>query len=248
MDYGRICYHRFVFLKVQRALLGLLFLAAFSPATVYADDEIRIDLPANGQLNVRNDYGDVTAEFWSNSHVAVSAAVGGDGSTRLTRSPILIDNRGTLITISVVRRPVDPVVPIHLKIKVPDNADVIARSLRGAIRSNLSGTETVESQPFQTRVGNGGSKIDIQTQAGAILLAYASRPEVATTNPTLKEPELIGADGPKRAAGTPAEPAPNEDISEGDVIRVDSQLVTLNISVIDRGTNRGLIGLSQSDF
>ena len=248
MDYGRICYHRSVFLKVQRALLGLLFLAAFSPATVYADDEIRIDLPAGGQLKVRNDYGDVTAEFWSNSHVAVSAAVGGDGSTRLSRSPILIDNRGTLITIAVVRRPVDAVVPIHLKIKVPDNADVTARSLRGAIRSNLSGTETVENQPFQTRVGNGGSKIDIQTQSGAILLAYASRPEVESSNPTQKEPELLGANGPKRAAGTPAEPAANEDISEGDVIRVDSQLVTLNISVIDRGTNRGLIGLSQSDF
>lgn len=237
-----------MFLKVQRALLGLLFLAAFSPATVYADDEIRIDLPAGGQLKVRNDYGDVTAEFWSNSHVAVSAVVGGDGSTRLIRSPIIIDNRGTLITISVVRRPVDPVVPIHLKIKVPDNADVTARSLRGAIRSNLTGTETVESQPFQTRVGNGASKIDIETQAGAILLVYASRPEVATTNPTPKEPELLGANGPKRAAGTPAEPAANDDISEGDVIRVDSQLVTLNISVIDRGTNRGLIGLSQSDF
>ena len=40
----------------------------------------------------------------------------------------------------------------------------------------------------------------------------------------------------------------NDEITEGDVIRVDSQLVTLNISVIDRGTNRGLMGLGQSDF
>src|SRR5215217_4800001 len=99
-----------------------MFLAAFSPTTAYADDEIRIDLPAGGQLKVRNDYGDVTAEFWSNSHVAVAAVVGGDGSTRLTRSPIIIDNRGSVITISVVRRPVVPAVPIHLKIKVPENA------------------------------------------------------------------------------------------------------------------------------
>ena len=235
-----------MFLKVQKALLALIVLAAFSPATAYTDDEIRIDLPARGQLKVRNDYGDVTAEFWSNSHVAVAAVVGGDGSTRLTRSPIIIDNRGSVITISVVRRPVDPAVPIHLKIKVPENADVTARSLRGVIRSNLSGTETVETGTFQTRLGNGGSKIDIQTQAGAILLAHASSPEVATTN--LKEPELLGANGPKRTAGTPAEPVTSDDISEGDVIRVDSQLVTLNISVIDRSTNRGLIGLGQSDF
>jgi len=232
--------------------LGLLFLAAFSPTTAYADDEIRIDLPAGGQLKVRNDFGDVTAEVWSNSHVAVAAAIGGDGSTRLTRSPILIDNRGSLITISVVRRPVDPVVPIHLKIKIPENADIIARSMRGTIKSSLDGTQAVDNQPFQTRIGNGGRTIDIQTQTGAIVLGYASSysspPEIATTTPPGKEPELLGANGPKRAAGTPAEPVTGDDISEGDVIRVDSQLVTLNISVIDRGTNRGLIGLGQSEF
>ena len=218
-----------MFLKVQKVLLGLIFLAAFSPTTAHADDEIRIDLPAGGQLKVRNDFGDVTAEVWSNSHVAVSAVIGGDGSTRLTRSPILIDNRGLLITISVVRRPLDPVVPIHLKIKVPENADITARSARGDV---------------QTRVGHGGPKIDIQTQAGAIVLGSPPPPEIGTS----KEPELLGANGPKRAAGTPAEPVTSDEITEGDVIRVDSQLVTLNISVIDRSTNRGLLGLAQSEF
>lgn len=237
-----------MFLTVKKVLLGLIVLAAFSPTTAYADDEIRIDLPAGGQLKVRNDFGDVTAEVWSNSHVAVSAVIAGDGSTRLTRSPILIDNRGSLITISVVRRPIDPAVPIHLKIKVPENADITARSLRGAIKSSLSGAPADEKQPFQTRLGSGGRKIDIQTQAGEIVLGYAATPEVATTNPPAKEPELLGANGPKSAAGTPAEQATNDEISEGDVIRVDSQLVTLNISVIDRSTNRGLLGLGQSDF
>jgi VWFA-related protein len=237
-----------VFLKVQKALLGLIFLAAFSPTTAYADDEIRIDLPAGGQLKIRNDFGDVTAEVWSNSHVAVSAVIGGDGSTRLTRSPIIIDNRGLLITISVVRRPVDPIVPIHLRIKVPDNADITARSQRGTIKSSLDGASPTDNQPFQIRVGTGGPKIDIQTQAGAIVLGYTSRSEVATTTPPAKEPELLGANGPKRAAGTPAEPVTSDEITEGDVIRVDSQLVTLNISVIDRSTNRGLLGLAQSEF
>src|ERR1044071_3776105 len=130
-----------MFLKVQRAFLALLVLVAFSPTTAYADDEIRIDMPAGGQLKVRNDFGNISAEVWSNSYVAVSATIGGDGSRALTRSPIIIDNRGLLITISVVRRPIDPVVPIHLKIKVPDNADITARSARGDI---------------QTRVGKGG--------------------------------------------------------------------------------------------
>jgi VWFA-related protein len=143
-------------------------------------------------------------------------------------------------------------VPINLKIKIPENVDITARSMRGTIKSSLAGTQAADNQPFQTRVGNGGRKIEIQTQTGAIVLGYArsysSRPEIASTTPPGREPELLGANGPKRAAGTPAEPVTNDDISEGDVIRVDSQLVTLNISVIDRGTNRGLIGLSQSEF
>ncbi len=236
-----------MFLKVQKVLLGLLFLAAFSPTTAYADDEIRIDLPAGGQLKVRNDFGNISAEVWNNSYLAVSASIGGDGSQRLSRSPIIIDNRGSLLTISVVRRPIDPVVPIHLKIKVPENADIAARSLRGTIKSTLGGTPTIESQPFQTRVGDGSRKIDLQTDSGEILLAYASVSD-PTSNSTPKPPELIGANDPKRPAGTPADPSVGGDITEGDVIRVDSQLVTLNISVIDRGTNRGVVGLGQSDF
>lgn len=218
-----------MFLKVQKVFLGLLALIAFSPATAYADDEIRIDMPAGGELKVRNDFGNVSAEVWSNSYVAVSATIGGDGSARLTRSPIIIDNRGKLITISVVRRPIDPVVPIHLKIKIPDNADITTRSAKGT---------------FQTRVGNGDRKIDIQTQSGEILLAA----EPPVENTPAKEPQLVGANNSKTTSGSTDSPAPGDDISEGDVIRVESQLVTLNISVIDRGTNRGLLGLGQSDF
>jgi len=217
-----------MFLKVQKVFLGLLALVAFSPAIAYADDEIRIDMPAGGELKVRNDFGNVNAEVWHNSYVAVSAIIGGDGSRRLTRSPIIIDNRGKLITISVVRRPIDPVVPIHLKIKVPDNADITTRSLKGT---------------FQTRFGNGDRKVEIQTKSGEILLAA----ETAEDSPA-KEPQLVGANNSKNTPGTADGPAPGDDISEGDVIRVESQLVTLNISVIDRGTNRGLLGLGQSDF
>jgi VWFA-related protein len=217
-----------MFLKVYKVFLGLIVLTAFSPATAHADDEIRIDLPAGGELKVRNDFGNVNAEVWNNNYVAVSATIGGDGSTRLNRSPIIIDNRGKLITISVVRRPIDPVVPIHLKIKVPDNADITTRSAKGT---------------FQTRVGNGDRKIDIETKSGEILLA--AEPAEPSSR---KQPELVGANNSKTAAGTADGPAPGDDISEGDVIRVDSQLVTLNISVIDRGTNRGLLGLGQSDF
>src|ERR1044071_5187527 len=173
-----------MFLKVHKVLLGLLFLVAFSPTTAYADDEIRIDLPAGGQLKVRNDFGNISAEVWSNTQVAVSAVIGGDGSRRLSSSPIIIDNRGSLLTISVVRRPIDPVVPIHLKIKVPDNAILTARSVKGTIKSLLGdgGMPTIQTPPFQTRIGDGSRKIDLQTASGEILLTYAPVSDIATTH------------------------------------------------------------------
>ena len=237
-----------MFPKVQKALCGLIFLAAFSPATAYADDEIRIDLPAGGQLKVRNDFGDVSAEVWKQKFVAVSAMIGGDGSRRLSRSPIIIDNRGSLISISVVRRPIDPVVPVHLKIKIPFDVDIDARSTRGTVKSFLNGTTAVENQQFQTRLGSGGSKVEIQTESGEIRIVYSSEAQLSSDSTPTKQPELIGVNNARRPSGTPTGPVPGDDISEGDVIRVDSQLVTLSISVIDRGTNRGLIGLGQSDF
>ena len=39
-----------------------------------------------------------------------------------------------------------------------------------------------------------------------------------------------------------------DQLEEGDIIRVDSQLVSVNMSVVDMSTNRGLTGLTQSDF
>jgi len=39
-----------------------------------------------------------------------------------------------------------------------------------------------------------------------------------------------------------------EEVDEGDIVRVDTELVTLNVSVVSRGSNRGLPDLKQKDF
>ena len=175
------------------AVLVFFFLVALLfPTTALSADEIRIELPPGSQLKVQNDFGNVSVEQWDQNYATVSYTV--EGAATLSRSPILIDNRGKLVTISVVRRPIDPVVAIHLKLKVPANIEVTG------------------------------------TQIG-----------------TQIEPKLI-APSTRTPAGTPGDRTENVEISEGDVIRVDSQLVALNVSVIDRGTNRGLAGLVQSDF
>jgi VWFA-related protein len=176
----------------------ILLAALLFPSTALAvnsQDEIRIDVPANGQIKVQNDFGRVSVELWNNSYAAVSASI--EGSAKFSRSPIVIENRGGQLMISIVRRPVDPVAAIHLHLKVPETVKV--------------------------------------TGANDEVLAA-------------RKPELIGPHNAKPSTGTPANEQQETEISEGDVIRVDSQLVTLNISVIDRGTNRGLMGLAQTDF
>jgi Ca-activated chloride channel family protein len=70
--------------------------------------------------------------------------------------------------------------------------------------------------------------------------------EVAVTG---GPPKLVGAGGAALPAGTPAtsisEP---QEVDEGDIVRVDTELVTLNVSVVDRSTSRALTGLAKADF
>src|SRR4029077_7882315 len=70
----------------------------------------------------------------------------------------------------------------------------------------------------------------------------------AETPSPQQRPDLSGSKS-TTAAGTPAPPDTGpQEISENDVIRVDTELVGLNVSVVDRGTNRGVNGLSKEEF
>jgi VWFA-related protein len=192
-------------------LRSILLAALLFPTTALAlqpQDEIRIEVSPKARITVRNDFGKISVEPWGNSYVAVSATIG--GSARFSRSPIVIDNRGKVVVVSVLRRPIDPVVAIDVQLKVPTSVEVV-------------------------------------TETGEVLRARAQETGISE-DAAQRKPELIGAVDAKRPAGTPAVETENTEISEGDVIRVDSQLVTLNVSVVDRSTNRGLMGLGQVDF
>ena len=248
------------------------------------DDGIRFDLPVDGKVRVENSFGNVYAEVWANPFVSVSAAIA--GGMRLRRSPILIDNRGKLLAITVVNSKLDPVTAIDITIKLPRSctlevstttgrislrglattavlrsgsgdisaslpkpidAIIQARATRGAIRTTFAAETSADGHLLQARLGTPDKTLDLQTDSGQILLEEASDTyAVGSTKPA--RPELSGANNASRSAGIPADPTGTDELSEGDVIRVDSQLVTLNVSVIDRGTNRGLVGLDQSAF
>ncbi|HYO62813.1 MAG TPA: VWA domain-containing protein [Pyrinomonadaceae bacterium] len=74
-----------------------------------------------------------------------------------------------------------------------------------------------------------------------------------TIGATRRPPTLIGADGRPGGAQTqrtpPSQPADApQEVDEDEVVRVETDLVTINVSVVERGSGRGLTGLTQNDF
>lgn len=125
------------------------------------------------------------------------------------------------------------------------NADIIARSLRGTVRSDLPDFKTDSGHVLQARLGSGKQPLRINSQSGGISLSLVQPDRTGVT----RTQTAFGETEPERQAmGTPAPVSDVQEISEGDVVRVDSQLVTLNLSVVDRTTHRGLMGLTKSDF
>ncbi len=132
----------------------------------------------------------------------------------------------------------------------PD-ADILAKSVTGVVKSELPQLLSTSGHVLQARLGNGTQTLRLNTQSGNISIfpgTVATPFETAANKRKADEPLDETAVVPIKAAGIPAPKLETQEISEGDVIRVDSQLVTLNLSVIDRNTSRGLAGLTKSDF
>ncbi len=136
---------------------------------------------------------------------------------------------------------------IRAELSHPFNADINASTTNGTIRSELGAPLSGDGHVLQTRSGTGDYVLRIATEKGEITLALDTPVHDATPQVS-GPPRLLGSENISQGAGTPANPTGSEEVSEGDVVRVDSQLATFNLSVIDRNTNRGVLGLTQSDF
>jgi Ca-activated chloride channel family protein len=155
---------------------------------------------------------------------------------------------------------------IRLSLPQRAGANVVADSKTGSVVSSIAELTVNRGAAPQLRgtIGDGGNSIRLYSQAGNIVLAPAADVTVRTVQPQSprtaqlepseiptprQRPDLVGSDRSPTPAGTPAPPdnGPVE-ISEGDVIRVDTELVSVNVSVVDRGTNRGVNDLTKDDF
>src|SRR5262249_10989174 len=114
--------------------------------------------------------------------------------------------------------------PIRAELTAPLDVDIIARSTTGSVRESLGSETATDPHLFQSRFGSGKSVLRANSQRGDITLS----PFGAKARND-RAPELQGP-GRTRAAGTPANQQANEEFGEGDTIRVDAQLVTMNLS------------------
>ncbi len=134
-----------------------------------------------------------------------------------------------------------------VNVELPEsvNADIAARSSRGLVESELSQPLSENGHVLNARLGDGARVLRVNSETGHITFSVLRDSAALTVR---RSPEPAISEGPTKGAGTPAPVLDTQDVDEGDVVRVDSQLATLNFSVIDRDTNRGVIGLAQSDF
>ena len=138
-----------------------------------------------------------------------------------------------------------------LNVELPEsaNANIVARTTKGSVKSELSQALSENGHLLQTRLGDGARTLRLNSESGNITFSVVGKARELGSEPEIRkslEPAL--SEVPTKAAGTPAPSLDTQDVDEGDVVRVDSQLATLNLSVIDRETNRGVVGLTQSDF
>jgi len=285
-------------------VLAVQILPARREATSQAQirNDLRFELPRNGNLRVENQRGAVIVEVWPEDFVSV-AAVGDRGQE--SSLPAVVERGDTLLSIRLNRTPKSEA-RLNLELRIPARAHLavltgdgsievrglpaalLAQSGSGEIHVALpaaantsitadSKTGNVStaiadlavnrgaSPQVQARLGKGGSSVRLYSQAGNISLttAAAETSRVAPVAPVRTErlepteppgprqkPELVGPEkNPGGGVGTPAKPNTGpEEISEGDVIRVDTELVSVNVSVVDRGTSRGVNDLTKDDF
>ncbi len=155
---------------------------------------------------------------------------------------------------------------VRIEVPAEANATLVAESRTGNVNSSLAAAVVVQGQrpQLRARLGNGAGNVRVNSQAGNITIAPQAEPsetasikpierrqDLSPSNPPspAQRPELTGEDPNRPGAGTPAKPSTTpEEVSEGDVIRVDTGLVNVNVSVVDRGTSHGVNDLTKDNF
>src|SRR6266850_182440 len=100
------------------AVLAAQVPAPGSTPAFQAGQDLRFELPANGNLRVENLRGGVIAELWDEDYVSVLAI---SDSGQQSRSPAVIQSTDTLLSVRVARGPTGAQ-RINLQLRIPTRA------------------------------------------------------------------------------------------------------------------------------
>jgi VWFA-related protein len=127
------------------------------------------------------------------------------------------------------------------------NISLTAHSINGSVIS----TEDKEIKTrYEARRGDGSARVSLYSDTGIIRLSSV-KPSTDSRVETPLQPILKNAASPlPRANVSTNQPPANAplEVDEDEVVRVETDLVTLNASVVERSTGRVITGLTQADF
>ncbi|HZH32219.1 MAG TPA: VWA domain-containing protein [Pyrinomonadaceae bacterium] len=151
-----------------------------------------------------------------------------------------------------------------INFNLPENPDfsLNAHSVKGSV---ISAENKEIKTKYQSRRGAGSARVNLSSETGIIRLSNVNRStdiagarENVTTKrnggrqgeaplpPVLKN-EAPAAARSNRPVNQPSVDAPLE-VDEDEVVKVETDLVTLNASVVERSTGRVITGLRREDF
>jgi len=145
---------------------------------------------------------------------------------------------------------------LRLSALLPLDASVTAQSLNGTValgegvEASGAGARVVRGK-FQARLGAGTRAVNLFSGRGRITVAALREATEASASarPFARKPRVDDeqdsgpiAPGPAR---TPQPAQTPQEVDEDEVVRVESDLVTLNFSVVERASGRGLAGHSR---
>nr|MBA3321677.1 VWA domain-containing protein [Pyrinomonadaceae bacterium] len=230
-------------------LLALRVPAEAGARTSSVDLELRV--PARARLKISTNEGDLTARGVSSflSVQTISGAISVELQRPLDADLTAQSLNGTLALGEDFAGGSSPGAP-------PQRGKWRARLGAGSRVVNLfSGRGLIQlatlNVPIRDAVADApSSAIEATTTTTNTTIVNLPPKPVATIAPRAHPPSLLGvARPPTTTAGAAgALPSGPQEIDPDEIVRIDTGLVTLNVSVIDRASGRGFADLRQPDF
>ena len=115
-------------------ITAALALCSISPAArsfnaAQSNGELRLDLPANGNIRVENLRGSVIAQVWKESYVSIAAAADSGEARSL---PAVVDRGQGLLSIRLERGP-KGAARVNLELNIPERAHLAINTSDGPV-------------------------------------------------------------------------------------------------------------------